>query len=179
VKFLTGAELSALQLPVRLWGAVQDFPLSVLRSEAMGAVQNAIANALRFGRPVAGLVALEEVPGDYAAARAARDRVTAHLRRMLYAAVHVSAERRGIRLPEEKAAEARRAFRGVRRQGFAEALTDPAAGAAFDAAVTPLSDLSGLMAGLARAMPGDEGALFAADLPVFRRAFADLYAQEG
>jgi len=177
VKFLTRTEAAALDIPVRLWGAVRLFPLAVLRSEVMGAVQNALMNALRFDRPLAPLAALEAAE-SYAARIAAHAGLRAHLRRMLLAAVHVSATRRAIALPEAEAAAAARAFRGIRRAGFAEAPDDDATAAAFEAAIGPLGDLGRLMAGLAAALPDPPEPVFEADRAVFARAFADLYGKD-
>lgn len=182
VKFLTGAEAKALEIPVRLWGAVRALPLSVMRSEVMGAAQNEIINALRFSRPLGPLVRLERLESDaaagYGALRARYSKLGGHLGRMLLAAAHVAAERRGIALPEPRAAEARRAWRATRRQGFDGAFEAEGTGPAFDAALEPLADLARLMAGLEAALPEDTAALFAADRTAFAGAFAELYPQE-
>lgn len=182
VKFLTGAEAKGLEIAARLWGAVRAFPLAVLRSEVMGAAQNEIINALRFGRPLGPLVRLEtRADGEeagYPAVAERYGRLRAHLRLMLHAAAHVMAERRGIRLPEEKAAETRKAFRSVRRAGFAEAFEDATIGAAFEAAITPLGDLAGLLADLSAALPGELGERFEQDRALFADAFTSLYRKE-
>ncbi len=182
VKFLTGAEAKGLDIAARLWGAVRAFPMSVLRSEVMGGAQNEIINALRFKRPLGPLIGLDKLedPDDagYPAVAERYGRLRAHIRQMLNASAHVTATRRQMTLPEPTATETRKAYRGVRRTGFAEAFDDPEIGAAFEAAITPLSELGGLVAGLEKALPEDLADRFHADRGVFRDAFGAMYGKE-
>ncbi len=182
VKFLTGAEIRALEIAARLWGAVRDFPLSVLRSEVMGGAQNEIINALRFKRELGPLIALDKLadPDDagYPAVAERYERLRAHLRQMLNASAHVTATRRQMTLPEPTATETRKAYRGVRRVGFDKAFDDPEIGALFEAAITPLSELGALLAELERALPEDLADRFETDRAVFAKAFEDMYGKE-
>ncbi|MGF1502028.1 MAG: hypothetical protein ACFBSD_09430 [Paracoccaceae bacterium] len=185
VKFLTGAEEKGLEIAVRMWGPVRAFPLSVLRSEVMGAAQNEIINAVRFRRELGPLIALEKhaKPGqntaagyDEAVERYAK--LKAHLRQMLRACAYVTAERRGLSVPEEQLAAARKAFKATRRQGFAEAFDDDEVGRAFEAAISPLAQLSDLLGGLADRLPDGLTDTFQADRKTFSGAFHELYAKE-
>lgn len=182
VKFLTGAEEKALEIAVRLWGAVRMFPLSVLRSEVMGGVQNEIINALRFRRPVAPLLNLEKLAeADGTAYHTQQDqfgKLRQHVGRMRQAAIHVMAERRGIEIPDEIATTARKAYRSIRREGFAEAFADDEVGEAFEAALDPLGEIAGLVESLRAALPEDPNPEFEADRALFRAAFTELYAKE-
>lgn len=181
VKFLTGAEAKSIEIAARLWGAVRDYPLSVMRSEVFGAAQNEIINALRFRRELEPLVRLDKLsePGagyDAVAGRYAKMRK--HTRQMMHAAAHVMAERRGIALPEPQATETRKAFRSVRRAGFSEAFGDDDIGKAFEAAIAPLTELGGLLKALLAALPEDLETRFVGDRAAFQKAFGDLYGKE-
>ncbi|GMG83085.1 hypothetical protein LNKW23_22980 [Paralimibaculum aggregatum] len=182
VKFLTGAETRNLEIAARLWGAVRAFPLAVLRSEVMGGAQNEIINALRFKRALGPLIALEKLEdpdeAGYPAVAERYARLRAHLRQMLHASAYVTATRRQINLPEPTASETRKAYRGVRRAGFGEAFDDPEIGEAFEAAITPLSELAGLLGELEAAMPGELVERFAEDRAVFADAFGEMYGKE-
>lgn len=182
VKFLTGAETRNLEIASRLWGAVRAFPVSVLRSEVMGGAQNEIINALRFKRALGPLIALDKLDdpdeAGYPAIAERFGRLRSHLRQMLHASAYVTATRRQIALPEPTATETRKAFRGVRRAGFGEAFDDPEIGAAFEAAITPLSELAGLVGELEAAIPEDLAERFEADRTVFAEAFEDMYGKE-
>ncbi|MGF1447088.1 MAG: hypothetical protein ACFBRM_12940 [Pikeienuella sp.] len=182
VKFLTGAEAKGLEIAARLWGAVREFPLSVLRSDVMGGAQNEIINALRFKRALEPLIALDKLAdpdeAGYPAVAERYGRLRSHLRQMLHAAAYVTATRRQMTLPEPTATETRKAYRGVRRAGFGEALEDPEIGAAFEAAITPLSELGALLAGLEAALPEDLGQRFTADRRSFADAFGEMYGKE-
>ncbi|WP_333832906.1 hypothetical protein [Rubrimonas sp.] len=179
VKLLNRAEREGLDVVDALWRIAPHLPLSALRTAAMGAAQNAVVNAQRFGRPVAPLLRLDpaQAPSPYAAQLDAWRALAAHLLQARLAAAHVVATQADV-APPAMAEEARRAFRSFRRAGFAEALEDPDLGEAFGDAIAPLARLSSLVESLLDAAPPDADAQFAADAPRFEAGFRAIHGPQ-
>jgi hypothetical protein len=178
VKFINKSEGDTLGLVNGLWRCGPDFPLSVLRSAAMGRVQNTLVNALKFKRELEPTLSVVDAGAVlYKDAQQSWRDLLEHLRKMRMASAFVALSHRNID-PPEGAEEARRVYRGIRRQGFQDALEAPDRAPLFEAAIPPLSALSSLIEALLQALPADPADQFDQDARTFEAVFRTLYGQQ-
>ena len=197
VKALNRRELALLRLPVGESDGVRRLPRSYLRAECFGPVQNRLSQGLRRKMEPAELagIAAEGPESGYGAWIDALETTDAHVRRVAKACLYVlhrmagtgrdgkgdSAEDEVFELDFRILGEARRAFDGLNRAGFARsAPNDPRLAPAYRALAQELPAVSERLGAVLRTL--GPGAAWepaeAEDRPVFAGALARLYGDD-
>ena len=182
VKAYNKRELAALELPLTETTGIAALPLSYLRTEIFGSLQNRLTQALRRDPgDVAALIAAGP-NASYPDCVAALAGLAQHTRQVMHATLYVLRRQREDSAAVDLAAFAaqRKAFNAISRAGFdRSALEDPDRAAAFEALADALAPISQALATVLAAFENDAWrASESGDRKLFAAAFNHLYRVE-
>lgn len=182
IKAYNKRELAALELPLTETAGVAALPLSYLRTETFGSLQNRLTQALRRDPgDVAALIAAGP-NASYPDCIAALAGLAQHTRQVMQATLYVLRRQREDSAAVDLAAFAaqRKAFNAISRAGFdRSALEDPNRAAAFEALADALASISQALATVLAAFENDAWrASESGDRKLFAAAFNHLYGVE-
>lgn len=183
VKAYNKRELAALELPLTETAGVVALPLSYLRAETFGPLQNRLTQTLRGkSGDLAALIAAGPT-ATYPDCIAALARLARYTRQVMQATLYVLRHRRhdepSTTVDLGTFAAQRKAFKAINRAGFGDSALEDARRPAFEALADALAPISYALATVLNALDNDRSrASEEVDRLLFAAAFNQLYGVE-
>ena len=180
IKAYNKRELAALELPLTETAGVTALPLSYLRAETFGPLQNRLTQALRRQSGDLGVLIATGPDTTYSDCVATLARLAQHTRQVMQATLYVLRQQRqddsGTTVDLAAFAAQRKAFNAINRAGFGQSALEDSNRPAFEALANALAPISEALTTVLGAFENDRWrASEGIDRLVFAAAFNHLY----